>query len=316
MKRSYYWLLLICTVALTVYYITESFDLSVLTNLTIENLSILLFLSILPLFVFVFALRIFLGGMGYKSSLKSLYLIATSSLAANYTTPLRIGIPLRAYLYKKFLGIPLSRGTALLAIELFLEILLPAVISIFAIATLFTEYSLQIPLFMVFFLFIVFYVVVSIEPHKIKKVISRLPFQNKLGRLLKFGANFREGVKIMDKKVLILFTLLLSLAYIVSAFQLYVILFILGIEINPIHLLYINMISFTVGVISMIPMGLGTRDASLILLLLKLGVPNEVAVSAALIQRILGTGLNFVLGAISASSLGIRFLDQKRFRAS
>ena len=312
MKKRYYLLLMICIVALTVYYITKSFDLSVLTNLTLGNIIILLFLSILPLFVFIFALKIFLKGMGYKSSLKSLYLISTSSLAANYTTPVKIGIPLRVYLYKKFLGIPLSHGTASLAIEIFLETLLPALISIFAIATLFRGYSLKIPLFAIFLLFILFYATIFFEPIRLTNVISKLPFHNKLDRLLEFGVNFQAGVKQMDKIVLVPFSLLLLVMYAIAALWLYVILFIFGYEISPLHLLYVNMISYTIGMISMVPMGLGTRDASMVLLLLKLGVPNEVAISAALIQRVLTTGLNFVLGVVSASALGVKFLEFRK----
>ena len=312
MKKRYYWLLIICIVALTVYYVTESLDLSVLTNLTAGNIIILLFLSILPLFVFVYALKILLKGLGYKSSLKSLYLIATSSLAANYTTPVKIGIPLRVYLYKKILGIPLSRGTASLAIEIFLETLLPALISILAIATLFKEYSVKIPLVGMFLLFVIFYTAIFLEPLKLKKVTSKLPFHNKLDRLLEFGIHFQEGVRLMDKNVIVPFSLLLLVMYAIGALRLYVILFIFGFEMNPLHLLYVNMISFTIGSISMVPLGLGTRDASIVLLLLELGVPNEVAIPAALIQRVLGTGLNFVLGAVSASALGIKFFEFRK----
>jgi uncharacterized protein (TIRG00374 family) len=71
------------------------------------------------------------------------------------------------------------------------------------------------------------------------------------------------------------------------------------------------MISYTVGMISMIPMDLGIRDTSVVLLLLNLGVPNEVAISTALVQRILTTGLNIVLGASSASVLGVKLFNGK-----
>ena len=282
---------------------------SVLINLTVENIFILLFLSILPLFVFIFALKIFLKGMGYKSSLKSLYLISTSSMAANYTTPIKIGIPLRVYLYKKFLGIPLSHGTASLAIEIFLETMIPALVSIFAITTLFKEYSLKIPLFVIFLLFLFFYATVFFDPVRFRKTTSKFHFHNKLDKLLEFGMNFQEGIKHASKKSIFVFSLLLLVMYAISALRLFVVLLMFGVEISPVHLLYVQLISFVAGSISMIPMGLGVRDAGIVVLLMNLGVTNEVAISAALMERLLTTGLPLVLGAISASALGVKFFE-------
>ncbi len=64
-------------------------------------------------------------------------------------------------------------------------------------------------------------------------------------------------------------------------------------------------ISITAGNLSMIPMGLGVRDASLTLLLRQLGAPDEVALSTAVIQRLFAPGLPLLLGLISANILGI-----------
>jgi uncharacterized membrane protein YbhN (UPF0104 family) len=74
-----------------------------------------------------------LAGAGANRSLRQLYLVVTASTAANYSTPLKAGIPLRVYLYKRLLGIGPATGSALLALEIVLATLVPAAISLFAL---------------------------------------------------------------------------------------------------------------------------------------------------------------------------------------
>ena len=55
----------------------------------------------------------------------------------------------------------------------------------------------------------------------------------------------------------------------------------------------------------MIPMGLGIRDVTFTWLLVQVGVPTEIALSAAVIQRIFAPGWPLLLGVISANILGV-----------
>jgi len=247
--------------------------------------------------------------MGYKTSPKSLYLILTSSLATNYVNPVKIGLPLRAYLYKKVLNIPLSVGTASLGIEIFTQIFLLSVVSIIAIMNLFTNYSIKMPLLAITLLLILIILITSFEPTKLKRYTNRLPFENVINRLIDVGNSVQDGIKRTEIKSLLLFSFLIFVMYIISAIRLFVILMIFGVGITPLHVVYVQFISGLLATVSMIPMGLGVKDASIVFLLMNLGVPNEVAISAALIERTLTTGLNFVLGAVSGSALGIKFFE-------
>jgi uncharacterized protein (TIRG00374 family) len=67
-----------------------------------------------------------------------------------------------------------------------------------------------------------------------------------------------------------------------------------------------NSAAFFLGSLSMIPMGLGVREGSLIFYLSQFGVPNEVAIAIVVVQRLLSTGLSLVLGITLASLLGLR----------
>lgn len=312
MKKRYYWILLICIGIIVIYYISENIDVSTCSKLTIENIFYILFLLTLSIFTYVLSLHILLAGMGYKKPIKSLYLILTSSLATNYVNPIKIGLPLRVYLYKKVLNIPLSIGTASLGIEIFNQIFLLSIVSIIAIVNLFTDYSIKIPLLAISLLLLATCLVIFFEPTKLKRYTNRLPFENRINKLIDVGNSFQEGIKQTDKKSLLLFSFLLFVMYIISAIRLFVILQIFGVGINPLHVVYVQFISGLLATVSMIPMGLGVKDASIVFLLMKLGVPNEIAVSVALIERTLTTGLGFVLGAISASALGIKFFKFRK----
>ena len=317
-KNWYYLALLISVASILIFYIWTNFNLSALLKLSIENISILLLLYLISILLFVLNIKIFLKGMGHEASFKIIYLIVTSSLALNYTTPVKIGIPLRAYLYKKILNMHLAHAMASLCVEIFVEIFLPILIAIIGIISVF-HITIEIPslLLVLPFLIIFLYILISFKSNNHFRIISQFSLRNRyIGiistKVSRFVINFRKGLRLIDKKTLLLFSFILLIIYSIDALWLYTLLNIFGIDdLSPICLLYINSISFTIGMISMIPMGLGTRDATSILLLMKLGVPNEIAISVALIQRAFGTGLNAILGLLSTSVLGIKFLNSK-----
>jgi uncharacterized membrane protein YbhN (UPF0104 family) len=67
--------------------------------------------------------------------------------------------------------------------------------------------------------------------------------------------------------------------------------------------------AFFLGALSMIPMGLGVREASVLFYLHYVGIPNEVGLSIVTIQRLLSTGLSFALGMLLGTLLGVKNLS-------
>lgn len=59
----------------------------------------------------------------------------------------------------------------------------------------------------------------------------------------------------------------------------------------------------------MVPMGLGTRDISLLLLLQNYGVSGEATLIIVSLQRVLTTGLSFALGIYCGSVLGMKNIN-------
>jgi uncharacterized membrane protein YbhN (UPF0104 family) len=59
-------------------------------------------------------------------------------------------------------------------------------------------------------------------------------------------------------------------------------------------------------------MGLGVRDATLVALFVQAGADRDAAIAVAAIDRLLSTGVPFLLGILSAQILGLRaFLGAK-----
>jgi uncharacterized protein (TIRG00374 family) len=106
--------------------------------------------------------------------------------------------------------------------------------------------------------------------------------------------------------VLLSTTVLVALNLVSVAMRLYLVLRMLGYAVSPLTLLYVQAIAVTTGNLSMIPLGLGARDASFVLLLAHLKVPNEIALSVAVIQRLFSPGWPLLLGLISTNVLGLR----------
>lgn len=273
------------------------------------NIVLLLALSVLPIGLMGLGIHVILEGMGYRVSAKKLYLIITTSLAANYTTPVKIGIPLRAYLYKKKLGIPLKHGTASLAVEVFINVFIASAIAFIGVSSFFTDYNLKFFSSLFFGLLLLVFVVSALKPKRVNALLEKAPLPQKIKKLGDYSLKLRKGVGDVKKNHMILFSLITFSAYLTVAARLYLITQILGFQPVFLHILFAEYIAYMLGLLSLIPLGLGAKDVGLIVLLTQAGLPMEAAVSAALIQRILGTGTNLLMGTISASILGIKYLD-------
>ncbi len=268
-------------------------------------LAFVLLLSALGTVTYTAAIYVLVRASGYPTTVGQAYLVLTASLSVNYVTPLKFGIPLRIYLYRQVMHVPLAIGTALVALETWLGILIPAIMSGIGIALLFPEIGLALPLALLTALLVGMGLALFIKPTQITPLLKRLPLQQFTLRLVRFGETVQMGFRSAPLWGLGVVALLIGLNVMTAAVRLYVVLLMLGQTSDWLAVLAALTISITAGNLSMIPMGLGVRDASLTLLLRQLGVPDEVALSAAVIQRLFAPGLPLLLGLISANILGV-----------
>jgi SAM-dependent methyltransferase len=92
------------------------------------------------------------------------------------------------------------------------------------------------------------------------------------------------------------------------AFQLF------GGSMNVVELVGISAAAFTLGSLSLLPMGLGVRDATLVALFVQAGADRDVAIAVAAFDRLLSTGVPLLLGILSAQILGLRAIPKPEGR--
>jgi uncharacterized protein (TIRG00374 family) len=272
---------------------------------TLVLIAVLSMLSILTYTVFVYLL---VRDSGHKISLWKTYLLLTSSLSANYITLVKAGIPLRVYLYNRFVGIPPAIGTVLVTVETLVGLLVPALVAIISIALLFPSVGLIPPVILVALILLLLFIMLRLPVNRLLSHLRRLPFQRLTVRLARFAERVQSGLCQVSPMALLSAISLDLVIFGIQTWRLWLIIRIFGPTPSPLALLAVLTISLTIGNISMIPMGLGVRDVSSVWLLMQLAVPNQVAVSVAIIQRFFSLGWPLLLGVISSNILGIEIL--------
>jgi uncharacterized protein (TIRG00374 family) len=296
---------------LLLFYFLRDMDWSLVGRAGLPYLALILLLSALSILVYGAAVYLLVRASGHYTTFVQAYLVLTTSLSANYFTPIKAGIPLRIYLYKHFMDIPIATGTALIAVETMVGILTPAFIAVAGIALIFPSMSLVIPMTLISLLVVGLIIVLRVRVEPIQLYLARFPFLSFVARLMRFVERVQWALRQLSITRILQVVLLVLVMLGLHSMRLWLFLSILGFGVSPLALLAVLTISLTAGNLSMIPMGLGVRDASFTLLLTQLGMPSEIALAAAVIQRLFSPGWPLLLGLISANILGISELVKR-----
>ncbi|OQA16745.1 MAG: hypothetical protein BWY63_02640 [Chloroflexi bacterium ADurb.Bin360] len=265
-------------------------------------------LTALETVVYTLMVRAQIRGGGAVVTFWQTYLVLTSSLSINYLTPVKVGIPWRVYLYQRFIGVPLARGAALVTLEALAGMLIPAFLAVAGITILFPQLGLTAPLVLIGVLLAALGFALLVRVEALSARLETWAFGSRLKRILGFIQQVQTSLRSMPFVVVAITLLLVLLMLMIEAYRLWLLLGIFGSAPAPYLLLVVLAISLTAGNVSMLPLGLGVRDASLIFLLAHLGVSNEIALSAAVVQRLFSPGCPLLLGVISSNILGVSAL--------
>jgi uncharacterized membrane protein YbhN (UPF0104 family) len=257
-----------------------------------------------------------LAGAGVSRPVGKLYLAVTASTAANYSTPLKAGIPLRVYLYKRLLGINPTTGSALLGLEIVLATLVPAAISFLAVLLFLPQGGPAIAVALAVMVSGAAVILVFIRNDAYNRVIVRLPLPKIAARALAPDGDIIGAVRGVPLGSLGAATGIFATAFVLvgvrsfCAFQLF------GGSMNIAELVGISAAAFTLGSLSLLPMGLGVRDATLVALFVQAGADRDVAIAVAALERLLSTAVPLLLGILSAQILGLRAITKSSPGAS
>lgn len=286
-------------------FLLRDMDWKLICQTSSDRLALVLGLTMLGTLAYTLLVYILVRAGGYVTTLWKSYLVLTASLSANYVTPVKVGIPLRIYLYSHFMDVPISIGTALVAVEALVGILTSACIAVIGIVLLFPTLGLTVPVTLIALLATGSLFLLLARTERLQPYLERLPFSRFTTWAIRFAERVQLSLRCLSPAAVlgVMFLDLLILG--LQAIRLWLVLSVFGPPPSVLALLAVLTISVTAGNLSMIPMGLGVRDASFTVLLAQLGVPNEIALSVAVIQRLFSPGWPLLLGLISTNVLGL-----------
>ena len=257
-------------------------------------LSIFLLISLFQ----IIARKYLLYSLSSSAKLKNLILIHFSSMAAHYSTPAKIGFPLAIYLLNRLDNIPYVSGTAVILIELIVSTGICGIIALigsffYFVGTTKTLVagSLCFLLLIAIVLFILFLFLKKAPEHR---------------RLYRFIRDTHQAFTHIALPHLIIFILMRVFLQFLSGINLFLLCLFFSSELSLLQAIVAGSSAFFLGAISMVPMGLGVREASMLFYLYHMGISHEIGLSIVTIQRLLFTGFAFVLGTIFGAILGVK----------
>jgi uncharacterized protein (TIRG00374 family) len=257
----------------------------------------------------VLATQVLLRGMGYAVSYNSLYWILTTSAFANESSPGPIGVPVRLFLFKRILGIPLSTSTANTTVESGVGILTSGVIAAIGFVHLFQSMILEFGSFLlltfgaIILALAVFYTISNVKFQK------SLLLSKYIHRVIDFVYRIKLGIETVKPLTLLAFWMLLVVRIVIRVLVTYEVLIYFGHDLPPLVILYIQSITGLISIASMIPVGLGVKDISMLAFFSQVGIPGDLATLVVLSERMMWTVIPFFVGLVSANRLGMKWLD-------
>ncbi|MCD4716483.1 MAG: lysylphosphatidylglycerol synthase domain-containing protein [Desulfobacterales bacterium] len=229
-----------------------------------------------------------------RAPYKKLLCIFSVTALVTYIFPAKLGLPVRMYLLTSQLKVTLLNVTTFMALDGLLNYSLwglPALIFLPA-------YGIDFPQYVLLFLLIipVFLLLAYLLRHKLQNILNML----------------HDNMRLLTHKVV--FSAIICLLFDIAGYvcRHSFILAALNTKLDLFQLAIITMISIFAGFISMIPMGLGAYDGTIILLLTQSGVPYETALLVPLVNRTGNILASIVLGGPSSYALGVSFWTLRR----
>jgi len=310
--RGWVWIVLVVVLsAAALVWAIRSFDLSAVSRIRWSYIPALLALSASAISVSALAAVAILRSLGHRAPIGQVGVIFLATLAANSASVAKLGIPLRIALFSRRLGIPLHAASAATFLEIAGPLLLSVVASLAGLV-LFVDHlsgivtgavaacaAIALALWCpVRFADRVLAVLLRARPRWREAIVASL---ERFQRLLRAASMGR----------ILLVIAMYGAVFALSAVRLFLISLALGETPSFLHVFLSARIAFVAGSLSMIPMGLGVRDASLGALLAISGISESAIPAILVIERVFSTGLPIVLGFVFSQILGVSWLRKR-----
>jgi uncharacterized protein (TIRG00374 family) len=270
----------------------------------IGNLSVRSLTYIVPLFLAyqiggILAHRLLLRDMGRRVGVVRLTIGLFASYSSNLTGAGGTGTSMRA---RGISGLPVSAGTSAAALLYSVEFGISVLIALVGLNYLFPEATFRSLAWVV--VAAVFVVALSVAFHVSRRKETRLPRFGR--RLADFFADVRDGLRKTTSSTLAAVVGLALAKRVILACTSYMILNEIGSVLGLKGIIFLQSTAILVGFVSMVPLGLGTKDLATFLLYMRLGLPPEVAMAMAVLERAIWSLVPFCLGLVCAVMPGTR----------
>jgi len=270
--------------AIAAFVAVRLMDFSFLDGLSARSL-----VYIVPLFLVyqigaVLAYGLLLRTMGYHVGVARLTGIVFASYASNLT-----GVPRTAAWAR---GVPASTGRSASALLYSVELAITILIAVAGLSYFVPERTFRNIAWLVVAIALIAALAILFHVSRRKELRSFRFGQ----RLTDFLTETRDGMRQTTGTTLVAIVGLALAKRFILACTSYLVLNDLGNPVGIGAILLLQSSAILVGFVSMIPLGIGTRDLTTFFLYLRLGLPPEVAVAMAAIERVLWTLVPFCLG--------------------
>ena len=271
------------------YLVAHWQQLAVLLQLTPKNLLMLYSLLFLTSLATTRAVQSLLTALCTKTCFWDMLWLQNASLLLNYA-PMKFGTLFRANYLKRHYNLSYSHFTAFFLYITFLMTATAAAIGLVVLSTIYGvgEYENKI----------MTGVFIAVIIGSLCFLSIRLPIPKSSGRLMSALRNFLTGRKhiVKQRKAILVSFIFLLINFLLTAARLWIIYRSMNIGINPAGCLVLGALGYIALFISLTPGSLGIRELLLGAGAVVLGVPLEVGILAAMIDRAIVMSYTFIIG--------------------
>jgi uncharacterized protein (TIRG00374 family) len=223
-----------------------------------------------------------------------------SSAVAHYTVPGKIGYPVTAWLLKKFEKIPLSSSSSVLMADFLISFAFTATLAVAGSLLFFRSYRLAVVLAAGLAL-----AAAAVSFLVLGNVLKRV---KKKTRLTEFLSRMLDNLKTYGPRKLWPLLVFYAVNALLNGFALWLLVAFAGVNVGLERLVTADAVSFVLGSVSMVPMGLGVQDISMLFFLSSFGLDRPASLAVVFIQRTVYLGLVYLLGLAVNIALGVKDL--------
>lgn len=257
-----------------------------------------------------------LAGANVQIKVRDVYPILFVSYFVNQFVPFRPGSPMRSVLGAKKLAVPFSLSLLAIIIEEAFDILVTGTLALQSISILSPNGTLsdtRVIVALILSAVIILFILIHWWDdfvRAITKVLLRV-LPNDLSTQIG-DSNFSSVRNITNRHYLV-GSFMLTIAYWTVRFVLFIrILKLVNISIGFVTAATIISLSFLISVLTMVPGGWGVKELTITMLLVGLGIDEQIATAAAFLDRAVLLVFILVLGSISSFLIGTDIRPKKQ----